>query len=33
MYSGAMTPDDVMNSISKRRDDQAKLQKDPAWVK
>ena len=33
MYAGAMTPDDVMNSISKRRDDQAKLQKDPAWTK
>jgi len=33
MYSGAMSPEQVMDSISKRRDDQAKLQKDPSWNK
>lgn len=31
MYSGAMTPEDVVKSIAERRDEQAKLQKDPAW--
>ncbi|MBN2617169.1 MAG: carbohydrate ABC transporter substrate-binding protein [Spirochaetales bacterium] len=33
MYVGAMTPADVMDSISRRRDEQATIQKDPAWVK
>lgn len=33
LYAGAMTVDQVMNSIAQRRDDQAKLQKDPAWTK
>lgn len=33
MYAGVMTPEDVMQSISKRRNEQATIQKDPAWVK
>lgn len=33
MYSGALTPDQVLKNISDRRDSQAKLQKDPAWNK
>lgn len=33
MYAGAMTPDQVLENIAKRRDEQARLQKDPAWVK
>ena len=33
MYAGAMTPADVMQSIEKRRNEQAAIQKDPAWVK
>ncbi len=32
MYTGAMTPEDVVNSIAKRRNDQAVLQKDPGWA-
>ncbi len=32
MYAGAMTPEDVLASIMKRRHDQAELQKDPAFV-
>ena len=31
MYTGAMTSEQVMESISRRRDEQAELQKDPAW--
>ena len=31
MYTGAMTSDQVMESISRRRAEQAELQKDPAW--
>lgn len=31
MYTGAMTPEQVMENISQRRDEQAKLQKDEAW--
>jgi raffinose/stachyose/melibiose transport system substrate-binding protein len=31
MYAGASTVDQVMQTISQRRDEQAKLQKDPAW--
>lgn len=31
MYSGALTVDQVMQTIADRRDQQAKLQKDPAW--
>jgi len=33
MYTGAMTPKDVLDSIMKRRTEQATLQKDPGWVK
>lgn len=33
MYVGAMTPADVMDSISKRRKEQATIQKDPDWIK
>jgi raffinose/stachyose/melibiose transport system substrate-binding protein len=32
MFTGAMTPDDVIKSTMKRRDNQAKLQKDPAFT-
>jgi raffinose/stachyose/melibiose transport system substrate-binding protein len=32
MYTGAMTPDDVISSAMKRRQEQAKLQKDPAFT-
>lgn len=31
MYTGAVTPEEVMENISMRRDEQAKLQKDEAW--
>lgn len=31
MYTGAMTPEDVLNSIMERRTEQAELQKDPGW--
>ena len=31
MYTGAMTSEQVMESISRRRVEQAELQKDPAW--
>lgn len=33
MYAGGMTPKEVVQSIANRRDEQAKLQKDPAWNK
>ena len=33
MYAGALTVDQVMQTISDRRTEQAKLQKDPAWAK
>ena len=32
MYTGTMTPDEVFQNIEKRRESQAQLQKDPAWV-
>ncbi|MCH3971550.1 MAG: ABC transporter substrate-binding protein [Oscillospiraceae bacterium] len=32
MYTGAMTPDDVIKSAEKRRQQQAQLQKDPAFT-
>lgn len=32
MYTGAMTPQDVVDTIVERRNDQAKLQKDPGWT-
>lgn len=32
MFTGAMTPDDVIKSAMKRRQQQAKLQKDPAFT-
>lgn len=31
MFAGAMTPEDVVQSIMSRRTEQARLQKDPAW--
>lgn len=31
MYTGAMTPEDVVNTIAKRRNEQAELQRDPGW--
>lgn len=31
MYTGALTPEQVMENISNRRSEQAKLQKDKAW--
>lgn len=31
MYMGAATPEDVLKTIIDRRDEQARLQKDPAW--
>jgi raffinose/stachyose/melibiose transport system substrate-binding protein len=31
MYAGASTVDQVMQTISQRRDEQARLQKDPSW--
>lgn len=31
MYTGAMTPQDVVDTIVQRRNEQAKLQRDPAW--
>lgn len=33
MYTGAMTPEEVLKTIMERRIEQAKLQKDPGWVK
>lgn len=33
MYAGALTPDQVVQKIASRRDEQARLQKDPAWAK
>lgn len=32
MYTRAMTPEDVLNTIVKRRNEQAQLQKDPGWA-
>ena len=31
MYTGAMTPQDVADTIVRRRNEQAELQRDPAW--
>lgn len=31
MYTGAMTPGDVVDTIAKRRNEQAELQRDPGW--
>lgn len=31
MYTSAMTPKDVVDTIAKRRNEQAKLQRDPGW--
>lgn len=31
MYTGAMTPQDVADTIIRRRNEQAELQRDPAW--
>lgn len=31
MYTGAMTPQDVVDTIAKRRNEQAELQRDPGW--
>lgn len=31
MYTGAMTPEDVVDTIAKRRNEQAELQRDPGW--
>jgi raffinose/stachyose/melibiose transport system substrate-binding protein len=31
MYTGDLTPEEVLQNISDRRDEQAKLQKDPNW--
>ncbi len=31
MYTGAMTPQDVVDTIVQRRNEQAQLQRDPAW--
>jgi raffinose/stachyose/melibiose transport system substrate-binding protein len=33
MFTGAMTPDDVLKSIDQRRADMANTAKDPAWAK
>lgn len=33
MYTGAVTPKDVLDTIMKRRTEQAELQKDPGWTK
>lgn len=33
MYTGAMTPEEVLKTIMERRIEQAKLQKDPGWIK
>jgi raffinose/stachyose/melibiose transport system substrate-binding protein len=33
MFTGVMTPDDVLKSIDQRRADMAKAAKDPAWNK
>ncbi len=31
MYTGAMTPEDVVDTIARRRNEQAELQRDPGW--
>ena len=31
MYTGAMTPQDVVDTIARRRNEQAELQRDPGW--
>jgi raffinose/stachyose/melibiose transport system substrate-binding protein len=31
MYTGAMTPEDVVDTIANRRNEQAELQRDPGW--
>ncbi len=31
MYTGAMTPEDVVETIANRRNEQAELQRDPGW--
>ena len=31
MFTGAMTPEDVLNALVERRNEQAELQKDPGW--
>ncbi|MEG1947163.1 MAG: ABC transporter substrate-binding protein [Lachnospiraceae bacterium] len=33
MYTGTVTPKDVLDTIKNRRTEQAKLQKDPGWTK
>ena len=33
MFTGSMTPEDVLKSIDQRRADMAKTAKDPAWAK
>lgn len=33
MYTGAVTPEDVLKTIMDRRTEQAELQKDPGWTK
>ena len=33
MYTGALTPEEVLKTIMERRTEQAKLQKDPGWVR
>jgi raffinose/stachyose/melibiose transport system substrate-binding protein len=33
MFTGAMTPEDVLKSIDQRRTDMATTAKDPAWSK
>lgn len=33
MYTGAITPEDVLQTIMNRRTEQAELQKDPGWTK
>jgi len=32
MFTGAMTPEDVLKSIDQRRADMAMAAKDPAWA-
>lgn len=32
MYTGAMTPEEVLNTIVKHRTEQAQLQRDPGWA-
>lgn len=33
MYTGALTPEQVLETVMKRRTEQAQLQKDPGWAK